>query len=56
MNKEYTFEDYWKETYNNEPSIWNAPLEMYNKAKKDYRQLLIAEGEREQARRAFYED
>ena len=56
MNKEYTFEDYWRETYGNEPSIWNSPLELYNKAKKDYRQLLIREGEREQARRSFYED
>ena len=53
---DYTFEEYWKEVYGDEPSIWNSPLELYNKAKKEYRQLLIREGEREQARRSFYED
>ena len=37
---EYTFEEYWKETYGPVIDYWNAPLEMANKAKKDYQNLV----------------
>ena len=53
---DYTFEEFWKEMYGEEISIWNSSLEMYNKAKEEYRKMMIKEGEREQAKRSFYED
>lgn len=39
---DYTFEEFWEDTYGNSPSIWNSSLEMYNKAKEDYKRCLQA--------------
>ncbi len=38
---DYTFEEFFKDTYGID--VWDSPLELYNKAKKLYREMIEKE-------------